>query len=231
MTTDRRRLRSRPAFAACRGRLQSTIRAQRRVRACRPIERGPLRALILLFTLVALASHSWVLAEEDQVLRPGQPVERTLSSGEVHSFSIALEAGQVLLAVVDQRGIDLVVSVVDPRGTKIAEIDSPNGALGPEPVTIEAKVSGIYRLEVRPLVKDSTGRYEARIEGILTMEQYLLAESTREINRRFTSSTSGNADVRMSAWGYPLESSLHSVQLQWLAGSSQTSSRLSGRNA
>jgi len=91
----------------------------------------------------------------------------------VHTYTIALEAGQVLLAVVDQRGIDVVVSVFDPGGTKIAEIDSPNGALGPEPVTIEAKASGIYRLEVRPLVKETSGRYEARIEALLTTEQYL----------------------------------------------------------
>lgn len=61
-----------------------------------------------------------------------------------------------------------MVTVFDPAGTKLAEIDSPNGALGPEPVTLEAKLTGVYRLEVRALEKGTAGRYEARIEGILS---------------------------------------------------------------
>ena len=126
------------------------------------------------------------LGERD-VLQPGRPVERALSAQEVHAYQITLSAGQMLLAVVNQRGIDVVVSVFDPAGTKLAEVDSPNGALGPEPVTLEAKLTGAYRLEVRAFEKDSAGRYEARIEGILSTEQYAerLAKGTYDSPRLF----------------------------------------------
>jgi erythromycin esterase len=101
------------------------------------------------------------------------PIERELTASEVHAYQITLNASQVLHAVVDQRGIDVVVTVFGPDGQQLVEIDSPNGTQGPEPITIEAKTSGVYRLEVKSLEKDAPpGRYEAKIEELLTAEEY-----------------------------------------------------------
>lgn len=103
----------------------------------------------------------------------GKPIEREIAGTDSHSYYITLLAGQFLRAVVDQRGIDVIVTVLDPDGKKLAEIDSPNGTEGPEPVAIEARSSGSYRLEIKPAEKDvAPGRYQVKIEEILSPEEY-----------------------------------------------------------
>ena len=110
---------------------------------------------------------------EVRTLEPGSTIARELNAGEVHVFQIALEAEQFLRAVVNQRGIDVVVIVTGPDGQKISEVDSPNGTDGPEPITVAAKVSGSYRIEVRALDKDAKpGRYDVKIEELLTATEY-----------------------------------------------------------
>lgn len=85
----------------------------------------------------------------------------------MHSYKVTLAAGQFLRAVVDQRGINLIVTLYDPDGKKLVELDSPVGAQGPEPVSLVAKTSGSYRLELRSWHKSAPkGRYEVRIEQL-----------------------------------------------------------------
>src|SRR5438552_2861108 len=98
-------------------------------------------------------------------LEQGKPIERELAGGEVHAYSIQLKSGQFLSVIVDQRGIDVAVALLGPDGKQIEAIDSPNGTTGPEPVSVLAKVSGLYRIEVRsPDKRAHVGRYEVRIE-------------------------------------------------------------------
>ncbi|MFL6275767.1 MAG: PPC domain-containing protein, partial [Blastocatellia bacterium] len=97
----------------------------------------------------------------------GKPVERELSGSQSHSYKIALATGQYLHVVVDQRGIDVVVALFGPDGTKLIEVDSPNGTNGPEPLSWIAESTGLYRLEVRSLEKDAKqGSYEVKIETL-----------------------------------------------------------------
>src|SRR5262245_57479219 len=85
--------------------------------------------------------------EEDlSSLEPGIPIEKEITGGESHSYQFMLTAGQFLSGVVEQRGINLLVSLYGPDGIKIADIDSPVGAQGPEPVSLIAETSGTYRL-------------------------------------------------------------------------------------
>lgn len=106
-------------------------------------------------------------AQADQDERPlvvGQSIERELAGGQSHLYKITLAAGQYLNAVVEQRGIDAVVTLIGPDGKQLIEIDSPNGTQGPEPVLWIVKTGGDYRLAVRPLEKDAAaGRYEMKI--------------------------------------------------------------------
>jgi len=100
-------------------------------------------------------------------LEPGRPIERELAGVESHSYRLILSAGQFLRAVFDQRGINLFITLYGPDGQKLADIDSPNGAEGPEPVSLIAETSGSYRLEVRAWHKDAPkGRYNAKIEEL-----------------------------------------------------------------
>lgn len=113
-------------------------------------------------------------------LDPHKPVERAMSGGDIHAYRISLEAGQFLRAVVEQRGIDVVVTVVGPAGERLAEVDSPTGTSGAETVELAVAKSGIHRLEVRPwedptprgTPEEPSGRYEIRLEELLTAEQY-----------------------------------------------------------
>ena len=117
---------------------------------------------------------------EAQVLEPGKPVGRELKNGETHVYQIVLSVGQFLDAAVNQRGVDVVVRIFAPDGSKLAEIDSPNGDQGDEPVVVEAKASGAYRVEVSPLEEVSQqGKYEIRINELLSADAYVkrLAEN------------------------------------------------------
>lgn len=107
-------------------------------------------------------------------LVPARPVERELRGGQVHKYQVSLSQGQYLKVVVDQRGVDVVVTALGPDGAKISEVDSPNGTLGPELISVVAITSGVYLFEVRSLEANAgEGRYEIRIEELLSGEQYL----------------------------------------------------------
>src|SRR5215510_963823 len=58
-------------------------------------------------------------------LEAGKPIEREMAGGQKHYYKIALEADQYLHLVVDQRGIDVILTLFDPAGKKLAEVDSP----------------------------------------------------------------------------------------------------------
>lgn len=100
-----------------------------------------------------------------RVLEPGKSTGRELVGGVVHAYRVALTAGQYLHVVVDQQGIDVVVTLFGPDGHKLAEIDSPNGMHGPEPLLAVVAAAGVYRLEVRSLEKSAAaGQYKVWIE-------------------------------------------------------------------
>ena len=97
-------------------------------------------------------------------LEIGKPLERELTGGKNHLYQLSLSSGQYLHLIVDQRGIDVLVTLFGPDGKKLFEVDSPNGERGPEPLYWVAESAGDYRLEVRSLEeKAASGRYEVKI--------------------------------------------------------------------
>lgn len=103
---------------------------------------------------------------------PTQPVD--LRGGEKHEYVLPLTRGEFVQIVVDQQGIDVVVTVHAPDGSRIAEIDSPNGANGPEPVPVPANVAGRYRIEIRSFDANAQpGKYAIRVEERLTPREYV----------------------------------------------------------
>jgi hypothetical protein len=111
-----------------------------------------------LGALLWLGSHGSAAQNDQEVrtLETGKPIEaRELVGGQSHAYQITLVADQFLHVVVEQRGIDVVVTLVGPDGKQIIEVDSPNGVQGPELVSVVAETEGGYRLEVRSLEKDA----------------------------------------------------------------------------
>jgi tetratricopeptide (TPR) repeat protein len=117
-----------------------------------------------------LESPSRVQGEKDvRSLEVGKSIEQELAGGQAHYYKITAEAGQYLHLVVDQRGIDVVIALYGPEDKKLIQVDTPNGAHGPEPISVITDASSSYRLEVRSLEKDApAGRYEVRIAYLRT---------------------------------------------------------------
>jgi CHAT domain-containing protein/Tfp pilus assembly protein PilF len=87
-----------------------------------------------------------------------------MAGGQKHYYTITLDAGQYSQLIVDQKGIDVVVTLFDPAGKKLVEVNSRGGAYLPERLSIIVDTSGSYRLEVRPAQQDApTGRYEVKV--------------------------------------------------------------------
>jgi hypothetical protein len=77
-------------------------------------------------------------------------------------YKVALAAGQFVRITIEQRGVDVVLHLLEPDGKKLLEVDSPNGNRGLEPVSWIAEQAGDYRLEVTASGKEA-GRYEVRV--------------------------------------------------------------------
>ena len=123
-----------------------------------------LRALILLPFLVGLSLVT-VTAQTAVTLQPGVPVERNLSTGQVHEFTVNAKEKCLVQLVVEQKGIDVVVKIASPGGQALTEHDTPNGNEGAERVSFLTTEAGKYRVTVTPLSPDETtsGRYEIKL--------------------------------------------------------------------
>jgi len=122
--------------------------------------------LVLAALLLLISLSTATTAQSDQtVLQPGTPLQRTISPGESHTFTIDLSDEQYLQFVVDQKGIDLMVRVFSPTGKSLGDFDTSNGAEGPENVAIVAVSGGSYRIVVSPLDPNTVrkpGKYEIK---------------------------------------------------------------------
>lgn len=147
----------------------------------------------LLLLLIAPAAAQNV--KDAPVLAPGQAVERTLTGGQSHTYLVTLSSGQLLHVEVNQRGIDVVVTLFGPDGRQLAEVDSPNGTQGPESVWLIAETPGSYRLVVRSLEQTAAaGRYEmnvAEVRDATAQDRARLAaqQSEREVEQLFARDT------------------------------------------
>jgi len=98
-------------------------------------------------------------AEAATVERPAEPgavVADSLPADATHAFTLDVAEGRYVRGAVDQVSVDVVVTVVDPDGDRIARFDGP--AEGDEFFTFDAEDPGTYRIEVAPF-EDGTGRY------------------------------------------------------------------------
>src|SRR5882672_2777223 len=117
--------------------------------------------LILCLSLTAFGQTR----NELRPLVPGQPVEREIPGGETHSYQINLAAGQFMRVVVEQRGIDVKLTLAGPDGKPLIETDL-TGIFGlQESLSYESAAAGTYQLVVRANgAAVESGPYEARLD-------------------------------------------------------------------
>jgi CHAT domain-containing protein/Tfp pilus assembly protein PilF len=146
---------------------------------------GFCRALIVTavaFSATSSASsgHPPGAPEDDSyILRPGEVVTRNtmLNEPKPHFYRLSLAQKQYVHIVVEQKGIDVTVRLLDPNGILLMDQDSPNGKFGPEAVSTVAEAEGNFIIEV-VANKQPAGSYELRVEGP--------RESTAEDHKRVT---------------------------------------------
>ena len=136
--------------------------------ACRSFALS-LSILVLLF-LAVLESSAAPHDEATAALELSKPIERALAGGETHSYTVTLASGQYAQIAVDQRGVDVAVTVVGPDGVPLFEIDSPHNTHGAERVGILADVPSTYRISVESQTKP-VGHYEIKLEEMRTATQ------------------------------------------------------------
>ena len=99
-------------------------------------------------------------------IKVAEPIERELSGGGVHTYSVSLTQGQYLKVIVDQKGIDVIIRVFAPDGQKLREVNETPAAVV-ESTFLIADAAGMYRVEVEASSKDAkAGIYEIKIEEI-----------------------------------------------------------------
>lgn len=108
------------------------------------------KALCILTFIVCLVATGE--AQEPRKLLSGQPVAGEIAGGQSHTCQITLTSGQFIRVVVEQRGIDLTLTLVTPKdeaAKPAVEVDLNRVDL--ESLSYEATVSGDYRLTLRAL--------------------------------------------------------------------------------
>ena len=137
----------------------------------RPSKKGSLWArgvaLVLCISGAWASSPAAIRQTDATVLKAGAAIERTLAGGETNLFRVALGAGQYVRVVVEQRGIDVTVTLIAPNGERIVEVNNPNGNRGPESVSAIVGQTGEYSVEVRGSNKNApAGTYEIRLDSL-----------------------------------------------------------------
>ena len=116
---------------------------------------------------VLLAPAGGISAEPALPLpAPGQWIERELPVRQQDEFFVDLAVGQCLHVVVEQKGLDLVEELVDPRGRLVLRVDTPRAAYGPETLWALAATPGRHRLRIRGLFAETGGRYALRVQAV-----------------------------------------------------------------
>lgn len=137
-----------------------------------------LRIALTLATLVPAEPAAGVEIRLDR----GSRASVDMDAGTVRNAALRLRSGQSAELVVMQRGIDVAVDVLSPRGALLDSVDSPNGRQGPEPISFVATESGTYRLRIRALApNEPSGQIEVSVVALRSASETgrLLAERRR----------------------------------------------------
>ncbi|SMO51073.1 serine hydrolase [Gracilimonas mengyeensis] len=121
------------------------------------------KATTLLTAL--LLTTTWVFAQTstqtEKPITQGETYSDSLASVSVHAYSVALDSAQYVFGFVNQQTVDVVVTIFNPEGDKVAEFDGP--ARGKESFQFDSRAAGEYRIEITPFEKKE-GRYSITLK-------------------------------------------------------------------
>jgi erythromycin esterase len=101
------------------------------------------------------------------LLIPTVSREVTLAKNATHRYEVQLRRGESAEIVVEQKGVDVIVDVHDPRGRLLDSVDGPTGRAGEERVEIIATSGGRYAVTVKPFdANEPEGAYAIRLSAL-----------------------------------------------------------------
>lgn len=101
------------------------------------------------------------------ILTLNQLVKNELKSSEIHNFLISLKMNDFLQLSLEQKSIDVIISLFSPSGKKLKEINRINFIESTEELIYIADSNGDYKLEIKPAEKDSKpGYYQIQINQL-----------------------------------------------------------------
>ena len=106
---------------------------------------------LIFFAIICLLSLQTksVLAQIPVTdLKPGQVVDRKLKGGDKDFYRFFAEAGTCSHLVVQQKGIDVAVTIKNENAETVKAVDRPSGSFGRETVTFIASQTGFYTVEI-----------------------------------------------------------------------------------
>jgi len=105
--------------------------------------------------------------QKTDLLEPGKYLERRLEGGKSHFYEVRMTDAQFLRVVVDQRGIDVALTLLGPDGSQLSNVDDRHGERGQEAASLVANNAGVYQIEVRSIRKtDPAGSYQVGLERL-----------------------------------------------------------------
>jgi CHAT domain-containing protein/Tfp pilus assembly protein PilF len=109
-----------------------------------------LTALSLMVWLAASTVFGQVqLSNEVLELPPNQTLEREMTGAETHRYKVNVQKGEFFQVRVEQKGVDVILVILDTSGNVIAAMNSPNDRQGPETLSLVAEQSGSFVLKVK----------------------------------------------------------------------------------
>ncbi|MFY9227354.1 MAG: tetratricopeptide repeat protein [Blastocatellia bacterium] len=118
-------------------------------------------ALILCFSTNYNANN----LQSPRFLETNKAIEEKLTFKEKHVYRIALEQKDFLLVTLEQKGIDVIIQVIDPNGQKLADVNNLASPMGQEALVMIADLSGDYQLVIKVAdEKVPVGGYEIKVQ-------------------------------------------------------------------
>lgn len=157
--------------------------------------------------------------QEARTLETGNRIERTLAGGAVHVYRVSLTSGQYLHVSVEQRGIDVVVTLRGTDGATLVEMDGLRGMSGVEELSWEAASTGWHVLEVRARTPAAdAARYEVSVRKSAAATRQNLARVAAE--RLFMEAIRAEAEARGAGTERAIRKYGEAVE-QWRAAGDQ----------
>ena len=105
-----------------------------------------------------------------QKLEVGKITPATIEGDQKQSYVIPMEKGQYLELIVEQKNVDVIVTLFDPQGQQVLEMDITGRS--EELVLAIAEQTGNYRLQVRRVEQDALrGDYRVRLVALKAASQ------------------------------------------------------------